>query len=245
MRPLTQTKSHPLVLVLQRRVSRKGVHRRACKSIPRVVLDAVRQRSLNQIVSQTVNTRTMRQGPESYNTIASKERYPRAELQTLKYLMTLVSNVQQDVTMGKDTTQSLNEIRARLQKMEFLQSLSLVLVNKSGLLNQEGLPLIFENRAHGVIFPPDIRADADILFRKWMSGQIDPHLLRGIVTKTRTSNEGKASKSHSLDRDFAGKVSSNYVGAGNLVNGQWWPLQLCAMRDGAHGETEAGIHGQV
>ena len=49
-----------------------------------------------------------------------------------------------------------------------------MLVKKSGLLDNEGLPYIFENRIKGVIFPDDIRADADIFFRKWMGGYMDP-----------------------------------------------------------------------
>lgn len=166
-------------------------------------------------------------------------------MQNLKYLYTLVNNAKKDAADGKDMTQSLGRIRQRLQQMEFYTSLSPILVKKSGLLDDGGLHLIFENRVQGVYFPHDIRADADILFRKWMGGQIDPHLFRGIVTKTGTAKEERGFKSHSIDPNFAGKISSNYVGAGNLVNGQWWPLQLCAKRDGAHGEREAGIHGQV
>ena len=187
----------------------------------------------------------MKQGPQWYNTVSSKERYSRGNLQDLKYLFTLVSNVKNDTTMSKDVTESFSRIRQRLQAMEFFPFLSLMLVKKSGLLDNEGLPLIFENRVRGVHFPSDIRADADILFRKWMSGQIDPHPLRGIITKAGTAKGEKVHKSHSIDKDFAGRVSCNYVGAENLVNGQWWVLQLCAIRDGAHGEVEAGIHGQV
>lgn len=216
-----------------------------CKSIQGVLRGLFRHRLLNPTVSRTIISRTMEQGPEWYNTINPKERYPRGDLQDLKYLLTLIDNVQQDAKTGKDVTEILNNIRQRLRQMEFRPSLSPVLVKKSGLLHHKGLPLIFENRVQGVLFPSDICADADILFRKWMSGHIDPHLLRGIVTKIRTAKEGKTYKSHGLDKDFAGKVSCNYVGAGNLVNGQWWPLQLCAMRDGAHGEVEAGIHGRV
>ena len=187
----------------------------------------------------------MKQGPEWYDTINSKERYSRGDLQYLKYFFTLISNVESDAMIGRDVTQTLKKIRHRLQEMEFFPALSLMLVKKSGLLDRKGLPLIFENRVRGVHVPGDIRADADILFRKWMSGQIDPHLLRGLVTKTGTAKGEKCHKSHSTEKDFAGKVSCNHVGAGNLVNGQWWPLQLCAIRDGAHGEVEAGIHGQV
>ena len=218
---------------------------RMCKSSPAVTLGSIGERPLIRAVSQTINSRTVKQGPQWYNTVSSKERLSRGDLQNLKYLFTLVSNVKNDVTMDKDVTEGFSRIRQRLQAMEFFPFLSLMLIKKSGLLDDKGLPLIFENRARGVRFPSDIRADADILFRKWMSGQIDPHLLRGIMTKAGTGKGEKVRKSHGMEKDFAGRVSCNYVGAGNLVNGQWWALQLCAIRDGAHGEVEAGIHGQA
>lgn len=193
---------------------------------------------------QTINSRTMDQGPEWYDTIDSKQHYSRGDMQDLKYLFTLVNDAKKDAADGKDLTRILSKIRQRIQQMEFYTCLSPILVKKSGLLDNGGLSLVFENRVQNVDFPYEIRADADILFRKWMSGQIDPHLFRGIVTKKGTGKEERGFKSHSIQKDFPGKVTCNYIGAGNLVNGQWWPLQMCAKRDGAHGEVEAGIHGQ-
>lgn len=38
-------------------------------------------------------------------------------------------------------------------------------------------------------------------------------------------------------------MSSKYKGNGNLVNGQWWPTLLCALRDDAHGDSQSGISG--
>ena len=187
----------------------------------------------------------MEEGPDWYDSINPRQPYSRADLQDLKYFLTLVANIKKNAADKKDITQAMNLIRHRLQYMEFFASVLPILVKKSGLLNQEGLPMIVENRVQGVDFPSDIRSDADLLFRKWMSGQVDPHLFRGIVTKKGTAKEERAFKSHSIDPTFSGKVSCNYAGAGNLVVGQWWPLQLCAKRDGAHGEMEAGIHGQV
>ena len=216
-----------------------------CKSLLGEFLRPVQERLLNHAVSQVVNTRTMDEGPEWYDTVDSKQTYSRGDLQDLKYLNTLMNNARKDAADGKDLTHSLGKIRQRLQQMEFYTSLSPILVKKSSLLDDGGLRVLFENSIENVNIPFDIRADADILFRKWMSGQIDPHLFRGIETKSGTGKEDRRFKSHSIEQDFAGKVSCNYVGAGNLVNGQWWPLQICAKRDGAHGEIEAGIHGQV
>lgn len=47
---------------------------------------------------------------------------------------------------------------------------------------------------------------------------------------------------NSIDPAF--KVSPKYYGNGDLMNGQWWPLEICALRDGAHGQTQAGISGE-
>lgn len=41
------------------------------------------------------------------------------------------------------------------------------------------------------------------------------------------------------------KKSSNVPGPNGLINGPWWFNRMCVLRDGAHGEQEAGIHGQT
>ena len=188
----------------------------------------------------------MDDGPDWYQGLDPKAQYTRSDVQDLKYFLTLVANVKKSATdPTKDMKEALNHLRQRLQEMEFFITLQAVVVKKSGLLNQDGLPMIIANSIQGVDFPVDIRSDADLLFRKWMRGQIDPHLYRGIITKKGTGKENRIFKSHSIDPAFSGKVSCDYAGPGNLVVGQWWPLQLCAKRDGAHGELEAGIHGQV
>ena len=188
----------------------------------------------------------MEEGPDWYANVDPRQQPARKDLHDLTFFFTLVANLKSDAEdPEKNTTTAMTNVRERLQHMEFFITLSHITVKKSGLLGHEGLPKIIEDRVPGVHFPVYIRSDADLLYRKWMSGQIDPHLLRGIVTKKGTGKEERTFKSYSIDPTFPGKVSCNYAGAGNLVVGQWWPLQLCAKRDGAHGEIEAGIHGQV
>lgn len=126
--------------------------------------------------------------------------------------------------------------------MEFYDFLTGVLIRKSRILEDEGLPSIFDGRSG--VFPWDICADSQMLYQKWAVGHIDPHLLRGIEDKRVTKSDGKVIRSRRFASGYE-KISPNYVGAGHLVNGMWWPFQFCALRDGAHGETEAGIHGQI
>lgn len=127
--------------------------------------------------------------------------------------------------------------------MEFYEFLSGVIVKKSRVLESEGLPQIFEDQRD--IFPWDLKADAETLFIRWMTSCLDPHLLRGIETTKGKLASGLKRSSHKLLRAYAYRRSANVIGNNNLSNGTWGPSRICALRDGAHGEQEAGISGQT
>lgn len=174
-----------------------------------------------------------------------KVKYSRSDLESLRFIITLRQKCEKaaNAKNESDIQKLHSEMRTRLHQMEFYDFLSGVLIRKSRILEDEGLPAIFE--AAPSQYPWDIRADSRMLYNKWVVGQLDPHLLRGIDDKKATNSDGKTFKSRSFAKDYGGRITPNYVGEGNLINGMWWPLQICAMRDGAHGEIEAGIHGQV
>lgn len=183
-----------------------------------------------------VDTRTTRHSSEWYERIDMKQKFARSDLESLKYLKSLIRTCEGDA--GKDGNSELQatflRLRRRLHQMEFYDFLSGVLVKRSKLLEDEGLPSIF-NGSNGVQYPWDIRADSLSLYLRWLAGVIDPHLLRGIDTKSYKAANGKETKCRCLQKNYEIRVSCNYIGAGGLQNGQWWPLQICAMRDGAHG----------
>ena len=131
---------------------------------------------------------------------------------------------------GQDTAEAVAKLRQRIHQAEFYDFLSGVLIKRSKLLEDGGLSLIFDN--NDGIFPWDVRSDSFHLHQKWLAGKIDPHLLVGVESKNKKSGSGKDVKTRNLEHNYAGRVSCNYVGQGNLQNGQWWPLQICAMRDG-------------
>lgn len=174
-----------------------------------------------------------------------KSKYSRADLETLRYFITLRKKCEKAVNdnAAQDIENLFSELRTRLHNMEFYDFLTGVLICKSRILEDEGLPTIFDGPSG--LYPWDIRADSRMLYQRWAVGQLDPHLFRGIDDRKITKSDGKIVKSRKFASDYANRKSPNYVGEGNLINGMWWPLQFCAMRDGAHGETEAGIHGQV
>ncbi|KAK3073985.1 hypothetical protein LTR53_003932 [Teratosphaeriaceae sp. CCFEE 6253] len=137
-----------------------------------------------------------------------------------------------------------DDIRAALHKLAFEQVSGQLLRNTRMLHDQDGLPQIFDQRfGDGVSFPWDLRADAEELYNKWCERDFETDLLRGII-------RGKAKKAgaeertvDSLDPKYTGRRSAKFHGNGLLLNGQWWPTQLTAVRDGCHGATIAGISG--
>lgn len=186
--------------------------------------------------SRLLDTRTTRHSSEWYERIDMKQKYARSDLESLKYVKSLIQKCEADTRKNdRDELQSVfSRLRQRLHQMEFYDFLSGVLVKRSKLLEDDGLPSIFSG-SNGVQYPWDIRADSLSLYQRWFAGVIDPHLMRGIETKSSRTAKGKETKSRSLQKGYQNRASCNHVGAGHLQNGQWWPLQICAMRDGAHG----------
>lgn len=109
------------------------------------------------------------------------------------------------------------------------------LIDASKLLSAKGLPRIFAGLD---VFPWDIKVDAENLYKRWMKGDLDVSLMKGIeVTKKKTV-------SYKLEKSYKDKISAHTFGANGLTNGDWWLLRVGALRDGAHGAIEAGIHGK-
>jgi hypothetical protein len=102
-------------------------------------------------------------------------------------------------------------------------------------------------------WPFDIIADAREIHRRWWKEQFDPSMFRGIVLgKTRNPS---TTHDHSADKPDPNwskkfKVKGGNSGPNGLLNGQWWPTQLAAVRDSAHGSsvkyiTHSPEHGAV
>jgi hypothetical protein len=176
-----------------------------------------------------------------YSNTNMNEKYARGDLQTVAHVNIIIKNCIEAFNTDGDTGRWQAELRKKLHEMEFYEFLSGVVVRKSRVLEPEGLCQIIDGpeRDH---FDFDIRADAEVLYRRWMLGDLDSSLLRGVTTTKGVLQNGTKRTSHKLEKDWARK-SANVIGANGIVNGQWWPLRLCALRDGVHGEHEAGIHG--
>lgn len=184
------------------------------------------------------------QHPAKWYSKKGKGHYRRSELQDLKYLSLLVTKCQQEVkSNGTDLPNLFEQLRDRLTAIGTYDNVNHILVQDSKLLQEGGALQSIFGKA-GVDFPHDLCADAMTQFLKWSRGDYDPDLLRGIEYKHHTKSNKTVLKSYNLEADYGFKNSAAYIGEGTLTNGQWWPLQICLVRDGAHGELEAGISGE-
>lgn len=155
-----------------------------------------------------------------------------------------IRRCEKDVTTDKPESlreKLFEELRDHVHKAEImLKGVDKYVVRKTKMLtteeNNNGLPRIFMGEK--VDYPWDLRADAWQLYLRWYNEDFKPDLLRGIITQ-----KDKQRNSDAID-DAWKRISANYHGEGNLVLGQWWPTQLCAVRDGAHGSAQGGIWGQ-
>ncbi|PWW80084.1 hypothetical protein C7212DRAFT_289300 [Tuber magnatum] len=137
-------------------------------------------------------------------------------------------------------------VREALYKLPF-ENVDQKIVHTSGVIAQ-----LLRIEEGGFDIPEDISLDAQTILKRWRNGDYDPHLLRGVdlnqaVThvKGRGSKNVKRTRHYKLEEDYNWKRDDNVEGNHDLFVGEWWPLQICALRDGAHGELEAGISGNT
>jgi len=132
-------------------------------------------------------------------------------------------------------------VRDALYQLPF-ENVDQKIVHSSGVMKQL---LRIEEDCFDI--PEDISLDAQMILKRWRNGDYDPHLLRGIdLNQTITHVKGRGAKNvkrtrhYKLEEDYDWKRDDNVEGNHELFVGEWWPLQICALRDGAHGEMEAG-----
>lgn len=103
------------------------------------------------------------------------------------------------------------------------------------------MPRLAKGSHDSKYIPWDIVSDATALLARWRNCKYDVELLRGVlIEKKSKSIYYKSDPGYEFQR-----VSAAEYGDNGLVNGQWWPNRQCTLRDGAHGEVEAGIHGKL
>lgn len=195
-----------------------------------------------------LDERIERQPPDWYIALSIERKRGKDEVAAaiepmLGMLKTKIRQCKEGTQSAEAQQSTYNEIRRRLHELPF-QSVNEKLLRRNSMLSNEiGLPQLFDDRySGGVAWPFDIKADAKELYNKWYNRIFETDLLRGIIPGKGKSGSSDRS-SDKLDRNWS-HGNPQYHGNGDLVNGQWWPTQLAALRDGAHGSAQAGIHGK-
>ncbi|RPA73935.1 hypothetical protein BJ508DRAFT_44235 [Ascobolus immersus RN42] len=151
---------------------------------------------------------------------------------TLLELTLARESIERLLTTSKPT--HIPDLRDRLHRLPWLPHLTPQILDSSRLLSHF-LPKLLS--ASDKLVPWDLKLDAKELLNKWKSGDLSGDPLRG-VTEPSSGGRGRG-----FDSSWPYARSCNVPGHNGLVVGQWFPLQITCVRDGAHGEMEAGIHG--
>ena len=163
-----------------------------------------------------------------------RERNGLIQLQEIRYLISACKR-----ETGQALIIRLTRLRSHLEiPHDFYISEDFIMATR--ILDDGGLPDIANQR--GCDFAHDLIADARALIHKWGSKDFDSDLLRGVQYKAFEPASKKRIIARKLEDGYPRKAHA-YIGQGTLTNGQWWPLQICLIRDGAHGALESGISG--
>lgn len=146
--------------------------------------------------------------------------------------------------LHNDKCRIILDIREHIYRMEHFDFVDDQMLEASKVLSiKQGLPRLCSGRPIGeTVISWDIQSDARALYQRWQAGHFDWSLLRGIQLR-KSSSKSQAVAYRALEKNYELKVSCEHEGNGKLYNGQWWPYRICHIRDGAHGDTEAGIYG--
>ncbi|PGH14202.1 hypothetical protein AJ79_03175 [Helicocarpus griseus UAMH5409] len=145
-----------------------------------------------------------------------------------------------------DRVSIFKSMRGRAHQLQFYEIDKATPSTLQKFLDRDtGLPAIVKNN----LVPWDIKLDCEEILSRWEMGDRDTNMYRGIEVlhrqhKNPDGTRGKIVTSRSLRATYQFKKDCLVAGENGLQNGQWFPLQLMAVRDGAHGETEAGICGR-
>ncbi|PVH98346.1 hypothetical protein DM02DRAFT_531235 [Periconia macrospinosa] len=212
---------------------------------PVPLVDSGPSNILGQLDDSNLNQYTPKPLPSWYTRIESTSRGLKElnkrptsdQSQYIKALSSMKGCIERCETGRGLNEDDLNELRNHVHKAEIGLKVDRFIVRKMRMLDEPyGLPRIFASTKMSV--PMDLRMDAWQLYLRWYREEFEVDILRGI--KTRQDRDRSAD---SIDPRWK-KVPTKYYGEGDLVLGQWWPTQLCLVRDGAHGAAQGGIYGE-
>lgn len=195
--------------------------------------------SPTQPVAQSYPFPTRTAWPEWYlsipkQTLAQLDRKRPPQIRAMAALKECIGLCQQEKEPSTKLEKLLDKLRDHIHEAEFNPDMDQAKVRKTLILAQTGLPRIFDERA---TFPMDLKADAWHLYERWMNEDFDTDILRGTITVRGDNRSGDR-----LDAAYREKHPKDpkTFGDNGAMLGQWWPSQLCTVRDGIHGAAQGG-----
>ena len=167
----------------------------------------------------------------------------------LEHLATLIRKTHTESAAGHSTEPQISQIRAKIADLSLADFVTGPVLKRSGVMTNGAMCGLFDPTILGAVNAPrDIQDDAFMLYQRWFRGDLEGDMFRGIES-TRQTNDHRSFRKHKVEVSWPHKKSANFIGATQedgteLRSGMWWPLQICAVRDGVHGEIEAGIAGK-
>ncbi|KAM5456837.1 hypothetical protein MaudCBS49596_001078 [Microsporum audouinii] len=146
------------------------------------------------------------------------------------------------IETGNEPEKSIPRLRDRIHYLELYEipEQSIESIKAKFTDPQNGLPAVIRNHSH---IPWDIRLDCRAILQRMEKGDFNVDLSRGILTRRTYKENGRSGLSRTIDKGYPFRESAFVRGDNHLRNGQWFPWQICALRDGAHGDIEGGISG--
>lgn len=166
----------------------------------------------------------------------------RSMLESVSAIRTHLRKAEAAMTNG-ERQYHLNQLRVKLHAAFFTHVTAEILKKARALDTDVGLASIFHHPR--IPIPFDIKSDAQELYDRWHAGRFETNLLFGIVAPKNPITSGVSGSK--VSPKFKDGFSNNFrvFGHNGLINGQWWPIQLCLVRDGAHGTPQGGISGST
>ncbi|KAK2786888.1 hypothetical protein FQN52_007632 [Onygenales sp. PD_12] len=210
-----------------------------CRRKARDGVSDCRMKSMQPPIPKRQNkTRTLNTGPSRFISTKERARLQRSadEVLQLFTIFTRLTTTTTATAADAERTRLYKQMRDCLHKLQFFpMDTALPSLPQRFLNNATGLPAI----ANSPQVPWDIKLDCEALLIRWRQGDFDTDLLRGINLQRNAKSFHRT-----MDPGYKFRKSSHVIGENGLRNGQWFPYQMAALRDGAHGEIEAGICGK-
>jgi hypothetical protein len=170
----------------------------------------------------------------------------------------VMKKLEEDKTLSYTHVDALKNVLGTLALLTFSD-----LVKAPQIIQDTKILKVLEALTNATTFSDDVAEPAKCLRDRWAAGDYTAQAIKfeDEIDSGHDNEENEAvvqelmqqlmrgirvtTSSMKLQEGYSGKRSANVFGHNGLSVGDWWPYQLCALRDGAHGSRQGGIAGKI